>query len=78
MPAPVAHSCRPITGPELTSSSRTGRPSGSALYAQRNFLAADYGVAEARRRISPFTWLEAEAERTLSRAEQDIWDTARD
>lgn len=46
------------------------------LYAKRNFLAADYGVAEARRRISPFTWLEAKAERTLSRAEQEIWDTA--
>ncbi|KAJ8139076.1 hypothetical protein OY671_007712, partial [Metschnikowia pulcherrima] len=46
------------------------------LYVRRNFLAADYTVAEARRRIAPFTWLEAKAVRTLSRAEQDIWDTA--
>lgn len=46
------------------------------LYARRNFLAADYMVAEARRRITPFTWLEAKAERTLSRTEQEIWDTA--
>lgn len=51
-------------------------PAWVELYAKRNFVAADYGVAEARRRISPFTWLEAKAERTLSRAEQEIWDTA--
>ena len=46
------------------------------LYVSRNFVAADYVVAEARRRIAPYTWLEAKAERALSRAEQDIWDTA--
>jgi len=46
------------------------------LYQRRNFVAADYGVAEARARIAPFTWQEARAERTLSRAEQDMWDEA--
>ena len=46
-----------------------------ALYQQRNFVAVDYGVAEARRRLAPFTWLEAKSERTLSRSEQDLWDT---
>lgn len=51
-------------------------PDWIELYTRRNFLAADYMVAEARRRIAPFTWLEAKAERTLSRAEQDIWDAA--
>ena len=50
-------------------------PDWLELYVNRNFVAADYGVAEARRRIAPFTWREAKAERTLSRAEQDIWDT---
>jgi len=50
-------------------------PEWLALYQARNFVAVDYGVAEARRRIAPFTWLEAKAERTLSRPEQDLWDT---
>lgn len=50
-------------------------PDWIELYVRRNFVAADYGVAEARRRIAPFTWLEAKSERTLSRAEQEIWDT---
>lgn len=51
-------------------------PGWIALYQQRNFISVDYVVAEARRRIAPFTWLEAKSERTLSRAEQDLWDTA--
>jgi DNA-binding CsgD family transcriptional regulator len=46
------------------------------LYSERNFVANDYVVAEARRRIAPFTWLEARAQRALSDAEQQIWDTA--
>lgn len=44
-----------------------------ALYMKRNFVGVDFGVAEARRRIAPFTWAEAKAERTLSRAERDLW-----
>ncbi|HRE60971.1 MAG TPA: LuxR family transcriptional regulator [Micropepsaceae bacterium] len=44
------------------------------LYQERNFVAVDYGVAEARRRIEPFTWNEAKAERKLSRAEIELWD----
>ena len=63
-------------GPETHFFFQDWPPAWIELYARRNFVAADYGVAEARRRISPFTWLEAKAERTLSRAEQDIWDTA--
>ncbi len=46
------------------------------LYLERNFVACDFGVAEARRRISPFTWLEAKAARTLSAAERELWETA--
>ncbi len=46
------------------------------LYAERNFVAHDYTVAEARQRISPFTWLEAKATRTLSPAERELWNTA--
>jgi LuxR family quorum sensing-dependent transcriptional regulator len=45
-----------------------------ALYSQRNFVANDYMVAEGRRRIAPFTWLEAKAGRVLTDAEQEIWD----
>lgn len=44
------------------------------LYQDRNFVAVDFSVAEARRRIVPFFWSEARAERSLSRAEQDLWD----
>ena len=44
------------------------------LYEERNFVACDFGVAEARRRISPFTWLEAKAARRLSSAERELWD----
>lgn len=63
-------------GPETHFFFQDWPPDWIELYVQRNFLAADYVVAESRRRITPFTWLEAKAERTLSRAEQDIWDTA--
>jgi DNA-binding CsgD family transcriptional regulator len=44
------------------------------LYASRNFVADDFIVAEARRRIAPFTWLEAKSTRQLSAAEQAVWD----
>ncbi|MBI1217454.1 MAG: hypothetical protein GC186_02810 [Rhodobacteraceae bacterium] len=47
----------------------------TALYTRRNFHAADFSVAEARRRLVPFTWVDVRAQRTLSRAEQDVWDT---
>ncbi|MGO4716628.1 LuxR family transcriptional regulator [Bradyrhizobium sp. 2TAF24] len=63
-------------GPETHFFFQDWPPDWIELYTRRNFLAADYMVAEARRRIAPFTWLEAKAERTLSRAEQEIWDTA--
>lgn len=63
-------------GPETHFFFQDWLPDWIELYVSRNFVAADYVVAESRRRISPFTWLEAKAERTLSRAEQDIWDTA--
>ena len=48
------------------------------LYQERNFVAADYSVAEARRRIAPFTWREAGSERVLSREEQALWATAQE
>ncbi|MBN9081550.1 MAG: hypothetical protein BGP04_11605 [Rhizobiales bacterium 62-17] len=63
-------------GPETHFFFQDWPPAWIELYISRNFVAADYSVAEARRRIAPFTWLEAKAQRTLSRAEQDIWDTA--
>jgi LuxR family quorum sensing-dependent transcriptional regulator len=63
-------------GPETHFFFQDWPPDWIELYVRRNFLAADYVVAEAKRRIAPFTWLEAKSERTLSRAEQDIWDTA--
>lgn len=47
-----------------------------ALYRARNFVAADFSVAEARRRVAPFTWLEARAGRTLSPAEREVWSIA--
>ena len=65
-------------GPETLFFFQDWPPAWIELYTKRNFLAADYSVAEARRRIAPFTWLEAKAERTLSRSEQDIWDAAHD
>lgn len=46
------------------------------LYQERNFVAVDFGVAEARRRIAPFTWREARETRVLSQAEQDLWREA--
>jgi DNA-binding CsgD family transcriptional regulator len=46
------------------------------LYLERNFAAVDFGVSEARRRISPFTWLEAKAARSLTAAERELWDLA--
>ena len=46
------------------------------LYRNRNFHLADFSVAEARRRIAPFTWQDVKAQRVLSRAEQDLWETA--
>lgn len=63
-------------GPETHFFFQDWPPAWIELYISRNFVAADYSVAEARRRVAPFTWLEAKAQRTLSRAEQDIWDTA--
>lgn len=64
------------TGPETHFFFQDWPPDWIELYVRRNFVAADYVVAESRRRIAPFTWLEAKSERTLSRAEQDIWNTA--
>lgn len=46
------------------------------LYEERNFVACDFGVAEARRRMTPFTWLEAKAARNLSAAERELWEAS--
>ncbi len=46
-----------------------------ALYQQRNFHQVDFGVAEARRRIAPFTWEDVKGQRILSRAEEELWRT---
>ena len=65
-------------GPETHFFFQDWPPAWIELYARRNFVAIDYSVAEARRRIAPFTWLEAKAQRSLSRQEQELWDTAND
>jgi LuxR family quorum sensing-dependent transcriptional regulator len=66
------------SGPESHFFFQDWPPEWIALYQRRNFVAVDYVVAEARRRIAPFTWLEAKAQRRLSHAEQKLWDTAAD
>ncbi|MDB5528096.1 MAG: LuxR family transcriptional regulator [Devosia sp.] len=47
-----------------------------ALYRSRSFHLADFSVSEARRRIAPFTWQDAKAQRQLTRPEQDLGETA--
>ncbi len=39
-------------------------------------MAEDFSVAEARRRVAPFTWSAVAAERKLSRGEVEVWRTA--
>jgi hypothetical protein len=56
------------SGPENHFFFQDWPPEWITLYQQRNFISIDYVVAEARRRIAPFTWLEAKSERTLTRA----------
>lgn len=48
------------------------------LYQRENFVASDYGVAEARRRIAPFVWSEVKRERRLSPDEARVWQAALD
>ena len=48
------------------------------LYIRENFVAHDYGVAEARKRFMPFTWLEAKEMRELSQGEARIWQAVLD
>lgn len=53
-------------------------PPDWASYADaRKFAAKSIILAEARRRATPFTWLEATTGRTLTAAEQEVWDSAR-
>jgi LuxR family quorum sensing-dependent transcriptional regulator len=47
----------------------------TALYQKRNFHQVDFGVAEARRRIAPFTWADVRGNRVMSAAEEDLWRT---
>lgn len=60
-------------GPETHFFFQDWPPDWIELYVSRNFVAADYVVAESRRRISPFTWLEAKAERTPPRSVSACW-----
>jgi LuxR family quorum sensing-dependent transcriptional regulator len=64
------------TGPETRFFFNDWPPAWLDLYTRNNFVAADFLVAEARRRVAPFTWLEAKAARVLSRAEAELWATA--
>lgn len=49
-----------------------------ALYQRENFVAHDHGVAEARRRIAPFTWSEVKQTRKLSAEERRVWQAVQD
>lgn len=52
-------------------------PSGWArLSDERGFAAASFVIAEARKRLTPFTWLEAREARPLTSAEQEVWESA--
>lgn len=42
----------------------------------RGFAAASFVTVEARRRLTPFTWLEARDARSLTSAEQEVWENA--
>lgn len=48
------------------------------IYQEGNFVNHDFGVAEARKRFTPFTWSEAYASRDLSVGEKRIWKAAQD
>ncbi len=43
---------------------------------ERNFADKTFIIPDARRRMAPFTWREAVAERRLSADEQEVWDTS--
>lgn len=62
------------TGPETHFFFQNWPADWMALYQELNFVAVDFSVAEARRRISPFTWREALETRVLSRGEANLWD----
>lgn len=63
-------------GPEPSFFFQNWPPAWISLYQARKFYAADFSVAEARRRLAPFSWREVKAQRSLSKAEQELWDTA--
>jgi DNA-binding CsgD family transcriptional regulator len=50
----------------------------AALSDRKGFGAKSFVITEARKRITPFTWHEIMTARPLSRAEREVWDTARD
>jgi DNA-binding CsgD family transcriptional regulator len=43
---------------------------------RKGFSASSFVIAEARKRMSPFSWFEAKDARILSPGEQEIWDAA--
>jgi LuxR family transcriptional regulator, quorum-sensing system regulator BjaR1 len=52
-------------------------PDGWATLSDRKgFSASSFVVAEARRRVTPFTWLEAREARILSPREHELWEAA--
>lgn len=61
-------------GPEPHFFFQTWPPGWIALHVSRNFVAADFVVGDARRRIAPPTFREVKAARSFSRQEQNIWD----
>jgi DNA-binding CsgD family transcriptional regulator len=48
----------------------------ATLSDRENFSAFSPVIAEARKRMTPFTWLEVQKARTLSAAEQGVWDAS--
>jgi DNA-binding CsgD family transcriptional regulator len=48
----------------------------ASLSDARGFAAASFVAAEARKRMTPFTWLDAKNAKPLNAAEQEVWDAA--
>ena len=65
-----------LSGADRTSSRayfRNWTKEWAKLSDESDFVRKSFVIAEARRRLSPFTWIEAKQERTLSPPERELW-----
>jgi DNA-binding CsgD family transcriptional regulator len=76
----TASACRAFVATERGIESRVlfrNWPKGWAKLSDENgFAASSFILAEARRRQTPFTWLEAKQARSLTAAEHEVWESA--